>query len=76
MPEDERIKLTREANVIEQVLGRIRSVTSLNADQTDPGDDIFHLVKFYFFFCKVENNSVSDKAFILQGVGDCWRNST
>ena len=46
MPEDERIKLTREANVIEQVLGRIRSVTSLNTDETDPGDDIFYLVRF------------------------------
>ena len=43
-------------------------------DPTDPGDDIFHLV--FYFLCKVENNKVCDKAFNLQGVGNCWRNST
>ena len=76
MPEDERIKLTREANVIEQVLGRIRSFTSLNTDQTDLMMLFFiwRGLQFYFL-CNVENN-VCDKAFDLQGVGDCWRNST
>ena len=78
MPEDERIKLTREANVIEQVLGRIRSFTSVNIEiKLTLGEIIFIWGGLLFYFlCKLENNKLCDKAFDLQGVGDCWRNST